>query len=82
VSPVAFYWSRMCEEFPGRLPTEIQAEQARLPVGFLEEIIESRSYARAHAANKVDPKGWNSSPMRIAAMEIEHDLAAEEVARG
>jgi hypothetical protein len=56
------------------------AERARLPDGLLEEIIESRSYARAVAANEVDPTGWNTSPMRTAAKDIEHELAAEEIA--
>lgn len=81
VSPFAYYWSRLCEEFPGRLPTEIYAEQQRLPAGFLEEIIESRLFARAYFANQADPQRWQSSPMRIAAMELEHELAQEEMTR-
>jgi len=69
----------LSEEFGGALPTAIFAEQQRLPVGFLEQIIEYRSYAGAVTANQVDPKGWNRSPMRTLAMEIEHALAAEEI---
>jgi len=79
VSAFAYYLSRLCEEFPGRLPTELLAEKGRLPDGLLEEIIASRSYARALAANQVDPKGWNSSPMRITANEIAFELAQEEI---
>jgi len=55
------------------------AERARLPDGFLEEIILSRYYGRAVAANQVDPKGWNNSQMRTTAMEIELELAKAEI---
>jgi len=82
VSALAHYWGWLCEEFPGRLPTELMAEQARLPEGFLEEIILSRYYGRAVSANQVEPKGWKNSPMRTTAMEIELEIAAEEIARG
>jgi hypothetical protein len=58
----------------------VLAERARLPEGFLEEIVESRSFARAVQANQIDPKGWQSSPMRITAMECEHEMAEEEIA--
>lgn len=82
VSPFAFYLSRLCEEFPGRLPTEIMAEMDRLPCGLLDEILESRSYGRAKAANVADPKGATSSEMRRLATVIEFELAQEELARG
>lgn len=55
------------------------AERARLPEGLLEEIIASRAYARAVAANQVDPKGWDQSELRTIAKEIEHELVAEEI---
>lgn len=79
VSPFAYYVGRICEEFPALKPSEVFEEKARLPEGFLEEIIESRSYARAYSANQVDPNGWTRSPMRTAAMEIEHELAEHEI---
>lgn len=82
VSPFAYYLSRLCEEFPGKFPTEIMAEMDRLPVGMLEEIIESRAYARAHAANAADVPDWQASPMRTRAKEIEHELAEEELEHG
>ena len=73
----------MCFEwFPGRFPSEIQAERDRLPEGFMDEMIESFSYAKAFAANQADSKSWQSSPMRITAMEIEHAIAAEDIANG
>ncbi len=69
----------MCFEwFPGRLPTELQAEMDRLPAGFVDEMIESFQYARAVSANKTDPKGHASSPLRQAAAENEMALAEEE----
>lgn len=71
----------LCEEFPGRLPSEMWAEKLRLPEGLLEEIIESRAYRRAYRANQVDPERWQTSPMRIAAMELEHELAQEVIDR-
>jgi hypothetical protein len=64
------------------VPTAIWAEQQRLPVGFLEQIIEYRRYAEAYAANQADPAGWRSTPMRTLAMEIEHALAEEELEHG
>jgi len=43
-------------------------------------VIEYRNYAAAFYANQAAPTGWQSSPMRQLAMEIEHALAAEELA--
>ena len=79
--PFEYFIGRLSEEFGGALPSVLHAELRRLPVGFLEQVIEYRAYARAHAANQVDPKGWNRSPMRTLAMQIEHALAAEEIDR-
>jgi hypothetical protein len=39
--------ARLCEEFPGRLPSEIWAEWRRLPEGFLFDLIEMRHFAKA-----------------------------------
>jgi len=82
VSAFAHYVGRLCEEFPALKPSDVLAERARLPEGFLEEIIESRAYARALATNQGDPdaNGWRSSPIRTLAREIEHELAEEEIA--
>ena len=78
VSPFAYYLGRLCEEFPGIAPSELLAERARLPEGLLEEIVESRAFARAVAANTIDLKGWSSSPMRIAAKELELEAVRGE----
>jgi hypothetical protein len=55
VSPFACYLGYLCDQFPGRLPTEILAERDRLPAGFLDEILDSRHYRRAYDA-------WNQNP--------------------
>lgn len=52
----------------------IYAEMQRLPAGFLEQVIEYRIYAQAKAANESDPKGWQHSPMRTLAKDIEFEL--------
>ena len=44
--PETYYLSRICEEF-GCLPSEAERELRRQPVGWLEEIIEARHYAKA-----------------------------------
>lgn len=77
--PIEHYYGRLSEEFGGALPSVIAAELQRLPVGFLEQIVEYRSYAAAFAANAADPKGWASSPMRTRVKDIEHALARDEM---
>lgn len=82
VSALAFYLSRMCEEFPGTVPSEIMAERARLPDGLLDEIVASRNYARAYAANQADPKGFSASELRTAVFVIEGELAQDDIDHG
>jgi len=77
--PIEHYYGRMSEEFGGALVSDIIREQQRLPVGFLDQLLEYRAYAYAKAANAADPKGWDSSPMRRLAQEIEMELAAEDI---
>jgi hypothetical protein len=77
--PVEHFIGRLSEEFGGRLPSEIVRELERVPVGFLEQIVEYRAYAYAKAQNDADEsgKGWTSTPMRTLAQEIEMELAAQ-----
>lgn len=79
VSPFAHYLSWLCEEFPGRFPTEVMAERERLPYGLLEEVVAARYYGRAHAANAANAPGEEASPLRVLAKDIEHELAVEEI---
>ena len=80
MSVLAYYVGRMCQEFPALKPSDVFAERARLPEGFLDEIVASLAFARAVAANETDPKGWQSSDLRIMAKELEHERAEEEIA--
>lgn len=67
----------LSQEFGGALPSAIEAERRRLPAGFLEQVIEYRHYAEAYRANEIDEKGWDSTPLRRLAKEIQHELAEE-----
>lgn len=75
--PIEHWFGRVSEEFGGALPSVIWREMQRLPIGFLEQVIEYRAYERAHAANQADPKGSESTPMRRLALENEAALALE-----
>ncbi len=43
--PVEWWLSRLCEEFPGRLPSEVLAEWQQAPCGLLETMCEMRAFA-------------------------------------
>lgn len=73
---------RLSQEFGGARPTVILAERRRLPVGFMEQILEYRRYAEAKAANDANLGGWETDAMRTLAMQIELELVAEARARG
>lgn len=77
--PIEDYYGWLSEEFGNALPSEIIAEQRRLPVGFLEQLIEYRQYRRARAANEIDPKGFDKSPMRTLANRIEDEIQAAAI---
>lgn len=77
--PIAHYYGRLSEEFGGAFPTAIMAEQQRLPVGFLEQIVEYRAYVAAYAANEANAPGWETSPLRTLGRRIEMRLAQEAI---
>lgn len=77
--PIEHYVGRLSEEFGGALPSVIAEEQRRLPVGFLEQVIEYRAYASAHAANEADAPGWERSDLRTLAMQIKMRMVAEDI---
>lgn len=77
--------ANLLEAFPGRFPTEVLAELDRLPIGFLDDVIEVKAYRQAKAmveaattaeARKRLPKG----PLIELVDEIEMELAEEEIA--
>jgi hypothetical protein len=77
-------YSRLCESFPGRFPTEIDAEIDRLPAGFLFHMLEAGAYARVKAA--VDAADTEEKRKRLPkgelftlVVDIEHELAEAEI---
>lgn len=81
MSAFAHYLGWLCSEFPGKLPSEVWAERDRLPEGMLEEIIESRNYARAYWTYKANPKATGDMVQRVR--ENDFALAQEAIdARG
>jgi hypothetical protein len=81
--PFAHYVGRLSEEFGGALPSEILAELARVPVGFLEEIIEDRNYAATKAAYDAEQNSKSKTPIRSETWQlvqaIEFEIAGEEL---
>ena len=79
--PFEFYVSRICEEF-SCVPSEAIREMGRWPDGFLERVIEARTYiatkAQIDAAKTADQKPTGA--MADAVDEIGAALAAEELA--
>ena len=72
----------LLEAFPGRLPSEIDAEMRRQPVGYLEEVLEARGYMKAKrfydGVKKQEdmPTDW---PMLDTVREISFQIAGEEL---
>lgn len=71
----------LCEEF-GCLPSEAFREWLRSPVGFLEDVIETRAYRQAKAMTDAADtpeaaKRLPTTPLFRLVQEIDRDLAAE-----
>ena len=81
--PWEWWISRLCEEFPGRLPTEIWAERRRCPEGLLETIAEFRLYAATKVASDRAKTATERPEGAMADLvtAIEFELAEEELAR-
>lgn len=81
--PFAHYVGRLSEEFGGRLPSEILAEHARVPVGFLEEILEARLYAATKAVYDAEQQSKSKTPIRSETWQlvqlIEFEIAEDEL---
>jgi hypothetical protein len=81
--PFEHYIGRICEEF-GCLPSHAWAEVGRLPVGFLEQVVEYRSYARTKAmvdgANSVEARRMLPKTALVDLVnDIEFALRQEEI---
>ena len=77
----------MSEEFGGALPSVVMAEAERLPVGFMEQIVEYRRYNDAWSALQVATTSdarmlLRRSTFGALAEEIAMELAAEDLAGG
>lgn len=70
--------SRMCEAF-SCLPSEIERERLRLPAGFLESVLETRAYERAHAAYEANPKAANKTGLLKLAEVITFELVQDDI---
>ena len=82
--PWEHYIGRLSEEFGGALPSAILAEVARLPVGFMEQIIEYRHYAAAKGQYDATTtpearRALRQSPMGALAEVITFDLVEESI---
>lgn len=78
--PFEHFIGRLSEEFGGALPTVIMAERARLPTGFLEQIIEYRSYAATKQAYDRQQNPKATSEMWDLVKLIEFEIAGEDLA--
>ena len=72
----------MCEEFGDILPSEALRELDRVPVGFVEDVMEARAYARAKAVYEsattaTAVAALPSSPLITLVREIEFALVQE-----
>jgi hypothetical protein len=75
----------LCEEFPGRLPTEILAEEQRLPAGLLDTVVLYRSYKRAKrtldAADTTEKRqALEKSRLYDLVEQVEAAIVEEEIA--
>jgi hypothetical protein len=80
--PLAYYVSRVCEEF-ACVPSVALAEVDRLPAGFLEDVIEARSFGVAYdIVQRSEPKDIPDTPMVKLVQEIDLDVALREMKGG
>lgn len=81
--PLAYLISRICEEFCC-LPSAAMAELRSQPVGWIEEVMEARLYAKAKQRyDLADDKAivGKEDPMTRAVMENEFAHAKEHILR-
>lgn len=69
----------MCDVFKGRLPSEIVAELERVPVGFLEEVVEAMAYESAYRFYKAQPDTKDRSELVQLAKVHTFELAKEAI---
>jgi hypothetical protein len=80
---LAYWISRICDEFPCYGPREAEQAWETAPVGWFEEIIEARHYARMkslfdHVDSDEAAKRLPDTPLMTLVKEITADLIAAE----
>lgn len=74
------WWiSRLCEEFPGRLPSEVLKEWERAPSGLLETILEMRAFAGVKRQSDAAKTAAEMPQGTLADLLLE--IQAEEIER-
>ncbi len=76
--PEVFRLSRLCEEFHA-LPSAVVAEMDRVPVGLLDEIVETRAYVNARAFYKANPGTTDRSAFVQMAKVITFELVQQDI---
>lgn len=75
-----FWIGRLCEEFPALTPEAALDQWDRAPVGFFQELLETRAYVRAKQMVDTAKKKSDlpQTPLIALIQEIEFDLVAED----
>jgi hypothetical protein len=76
--------ANLLEHFPGRFISEIEAELDRLPVGWLDEVLEAKGYQQAKqmtedADTAEARKRLPTTPLFRLVSEIDHELARRQI---
>jgi hypothetical protein len=81
--PFTLWVGRLCDEFPGRLPSELLAEWQRLPAGFLDEVMEARAFVRTKTLLEAapEPDKVPETPMLQIVKDVIEAVADEDLAR-
>lgn len=61
------------------LPSQIEAELQRVPVGFLEAVIEARAYENAYRFYKANPDTKDRSELVQLAKRLTFEIAKEAI---
>lgn len=79
--PFEQYIGRLSEEFGGMRCSDVLDELERLPVGFMERVIEYRAYANTKVRYEASQKEYEP-PLLTLVKVIEAELVQEEIDAG
>lgn len=77
--PFEHFIGRLSEEFGGALPDAVFECWQRMPIGFMERLIEYRAYAATKAAKDRHDNPTATSELWQLVTEIEHEIATEDI---